>query len=145
MEEEIFESLKEIFIDTQITNHYFLQGVIKFYKLPYILRKDYLKKSDETDMAEEFEKFVIEIGEVSTQEIKKNFLQKNCVAPINSRKLFDLFFEKFPEFMARNDIQNHNKLFDVLQYMFRDDFNFSRPYISMEDIKKISNKKILLI
>lgn len=46
--------------------------------------------------------------------------------------------------MTRNDIQSHNKLFGVLQYMFGDDFNFSRPYISTADIKDINNKKFLL-
>lgn len=186
---EIFESLKSIFDGTQITNHYFLQGAIKFYKFPYTLRKDYLTKSDEFDMGKEFDSFVAERGEVSAQEIKenfisfkdfniaflagrcpeiirtgdgtlihathlnlyeedfepiKNFLRQNCSTPINSRILFDLFFERFADFMTRNEIQNHNKLFGVLQYMFRDDFNFSRPYISTADIKDINNKKFLL-
>ncbi|MBR7025510.1 MAG: hypothetical protein IKI08_05825 [Selenomonadaceae bacterium] len=186
---EIFEALKNIFAGTQITNHYFLQGAIKFYKLPYTLRKDYLTKSDEIDMGKEFDNFVAERGEVSAQEIKenfisfkdfniaflvgrcpeiirvgdgilihathlnlraedfepiKNFLRKNCSTPVNSRVLFDLFFERFADFMTRNEIQNHNKLFGILQYMFRDEFNFSRPYISTADLKDISNKKFLL-
>ena len=71
---EIYESLKNIFLGTQITNHYFLQGVIKFYKLPYTLRKDYLTKSDETDMATEFDNFVKERGEVTNREIKGKFV-----------------------------------------------------------------------
>ena len=71
---EIFETLKDFFIGTQITNHYLLQGAIKFYNLPYILRKDYLTKSDEIDMGKEFDSFVAERGEVSAQEIKKNFV-----------------------------------------------------------------------
>ena len=186
---EIFDALKNIFAGTQITNHYFLQGVIKFHNLPYTLRKDYLTKSDEIDMGKEFDNFVAERGEVSAQEIKenfislkdfniaflvercpeiirigdgilihathlnlqaedfepiKNFLRQNCSTPVNSRVLFDLFFERFGDFMTRNEIQNHNKLFGVLQYMFRDEFNFSRPYISTADIKDINNKKFLL-
>lgn len=186
---EIFETLKDFFADTQITNRYFLQGAIKLYNLPYTLRKDYLTKASEIDMGKEFDNFVAERGEVSAQEIKenfvsfkdfniafligrcpeiirigdgilihathlnlyeedfepiKNFLRQNCSTPINSRILFDLFFERFSDFMTRNEIQNHNKLFGILQYMFRDEFNFSRPYISMEDIKNVSNKKILL-
>ncbi|MBQ6006858.1 MAG: hypothetical protein IJS81_10830 [Selenomonadaceae bacterium] len=186
---EIFEALKNIFAGTQITNHYFLQGVIKFYNLPYKLRKDYLTKSNEIDMGKEFDNFVAERGEVSAQEIKrkfisftdaninflllrcpeiirigdgnflhatnlnlqaedfesiKNFLRLNCSTPVCSRVLFELFFERFGDFMTRNEIQSHNKLFGVLQYMFRDEFNFSRPYISTEDIKHVSNKKILL-
>ena len=186
---EIFETLKEFFVGTQITNHYFLQGAIKLHNLPYTLRKDYLTKSDEIDMGKEFDNFVAERGEVSAQEIKenfisfkdfniaflvgrcpeiirigdgilihathlnlheedfepiKNFIRQNCSTPINSRVLFDLFFERFADFMTRNEIQSHNKLFGVLQYMFRDDFNFSRPYISTADIKDINNKKFLL-
>lgn len=186
---EIFAALKNFFVGTQITNHYFLQGVIKLHGLPYTLRKDYLTKATETDMAKEFEKFVAERGEVSAQEIKahfisfqehninfftlrcpavvrvgdgtfihatqldlraedfeqiKNFLQQNCSTPTNSRVLFDLFFERFSDFMTRNEIQSHNKLFGVLQYMFPDEFNFSRPYISTADITNITNKKFLL-
>ena len=185
---EIFESLKNIFVGTQITNHYFLQGAIKFFKLPYTLRKDYLTKASEIDMGKEFDNFVAERGEVSVQEIKenfvsfkdfniaflagrcpeiirdglgnfihasqlnlreedfepiKNFLCQNCSKPVNSRILFDLFFERFSEFMTRNDIQSHRKLFGVLQYMFQDKFNVSRPFISTIDLKNFSNKKFL--
>lgn len=186
---EIFETLKEFFVGTQITNHYFLQGAIKFYNLPYTLRKDYLTKADEIDMGKEFDSFVAERGEVSPQEVKENFisfkdfniaflvercpevirvgdgfllhsthlnlqkkdfepienfLRQNCSTSANTRVLFDLFFERFADFMTRNEIQSHNKLFGVLQYMFRDEFNFSRPYISTSNIKDITNKKVLL-
>ena len=186
---EIFETLKNDFIGTQITNHYFLQGVIKLYKLPYILRKDYLTKSGEMTTDKEFEKFVAERGEVTAQEIKfhfvsftdynisflltrcrevinigggkylhisrlnvqnseleriKNFLNQNCAAPVNARFLIDLFFENFADFMSRNEIYTPEKLFGILQYLFRDEFNFSRPYISTADIKSITNKKVLL-
>ena len=185
----IFESLKNIFVGTQIMNHYFLQGVIKFYKLPYTLCKDYLTKVSGVDMVSEFYNFFAKHPEFSLQEIKdnfisltdasinfflrhhplvirigdgtfintlcldlreedfeqiENFLRRNCSNPISSRVLLDLFFEHFPDFMSRNEIQNHNKLFGILQYMFRDDFNFSRPYISAADIKDINNKKFLL-
>lgn len=186
---EIFETLKDFFVGTQITNRYFLQGAIKFHNLPYTLRKDYLTKSDEVDMGTEFDNFVAERGEVSTQEVKENFISfkdcniafltercpeiirtgdgmlihathlnllakdfepikkflcQNCSTPVNSRILFDLFCERFADFMTRNEIQSHNKLFGVLQYMFRNEFNFSRPYISAADIKDINNKKFLL-
>ncbi|MBR4904149.1 MAG: hypothetical protein IKZ53_05720 [Selenomonadaceae bacterium] len=186
---EIFESLKDVFADTQIDNAYFMQGVIKFYKLPYILRKDYLTKSDDMNMGKEFEMFVEERGEVTAQEIKthfsflrknniefllkrcvevlrigdgsfihssllnlqeedfepiKEFLNQSCTKPTNIRALFGLFYKNFPDFMKRNRIRTHDKLFGVLQYMFRDKFNFSRPYISTEDIKAINARKILL-
>ena len=186
---EIFEALKKFFVGTQITNRYMLQGVIKFFDLPYTLRKDYLTKETDTDMGKEFDSFVAARGEVSTQEIKENFisladcniefllkrcpeiiragdgifihathldlreedfasikkfLRQNCSTPVSSRVLFDLFCERFADFMTRNDIQRHSKLFGVLQYMFDDEFNFSRPYVSLTDIKDITNKKFLL-
>ena len=71
---EIFEAVKEHFVETQITNHYFLQGVIRLYNLPYTLRKDYLTKSDEINVDQEFVDFVAERGEVSNQELKEHFI-----------------------------------------------------------------------
>lgn len=186
---EIFERLKPFFVGTQITNHYFLQGAIRLYDLPYTFRKDYLTKANEINIGKEIESFIAKRGTVSMREIKENFvsfkgynmifliercpeiirvgdgifmhasrlnlqdddfkpikkfLNQNCSTPVNSRVLFDLFFERFDEFMTRNDIQSHNKLFGVLRYMFRDEFNFSRSYISTTDLKGIDNKKVLL-
>ena len=186
---EIFTSLKKLFAGTQITNHYFLQGVIRLYKLPYILRKDYLTKVDEMNMGTEFDRFVEEHGEVSTQEIKKSFvsfsnsnkifltkrcseiigigggkflhaahlnlkeedyapikdfLKQNCATPIHSRLLFDLFSAQFPDFITRNEVYNHDKLFGILRYMFRDELSFSRPYLSIQDVKYVTNRKFLL-
>lgn len=186
---EIFQSLKNIFVGTQITNHYFLQGVIKLYKFPYILRKDYLTKSDETNMSKEFDNFVRERGTVTVKEIKKhfisfkkfnivfllkrcpeiirvaegkymhssllnlkkrdkvsieNFLQEKCKSPLSSRLVFDLFSKEFPDFLALNKIYDHEKLFGVLSCLFRDKFKFSRPYISVKSMTRISNRKVLL-
>lgn len=186
---EIFEALKEHFIGTQITNHYFLQGVIRLYNLPYTLRKDYLTKSDEINVDKEFADFVAERGEVSNQELRENFisfqnvninflikrcpevirigdglfmhssrlslreddidaikefLQEVCLEPVHWRVLFELFKEKFPDFMKRNKIQTPVKLFGVLQYMFSDEFTFSQPYISTAEAKEVNHKKVLL-
>ena len=186
---EIFETLKSSFAGTQITNHYFLQGAIKFYGLPYILRKDYLTKSAGTDMGTEFDKFIRERGEVSAQEVKLNFvslndanveflllrcpevfrigeglflhasrlnlrdadfeairkfLRQNCSTPVSSRFLLDRFFERFADFLTRNEINDHGKLFGVLRYMFREEFNFCRPYISAPNEQNVSNRNVLL-
>ena len=186
---EIFESLRKIFAGTQITNHYFLQGVIRFYELPYILRKDYLTKVDEVNMGKEFNRFVEEHGEVSPEDIKENFvsfklinktllmrrcveiinigggkflhsvrlklthddfknikdfLNQICTTPINSQRLFDLFSNRFAEFMTRNEIFTHEKLFGIMKYMFSDEFNFSRQHVSIKDITEINSRKILL-
>lgn len=74
----------------------------------------------------------------------KKFLCRNCTTPVSARVLFDWFFERFTDFMRRNEIQDHEKLFGVLQYMFRADFNFSRPYISSKGVKIAGNKALLL-
>jgi len=186
---EIFQSLKNIFVGTQITNHYFLQGVIKLYKLPYTLRKDYLTKSDEMNMSKEFNNFVREKGLVTVKEIKKHFisfkkfnivflmkrcpeviriaeekymhssllklqrgdkeriekfLKEKCLSPLNSRFVFELFSKEFPNFLKRNKIHDHEKLFGVLGCLFRDKFKFSRPYISIKNVTEVNNKKVLL-
>lgn len=187
---EIFKALEKNFVGTQITNHYILQGVIKFYNLPYTTRKDYLVKSDGANIAEEFNAFVEERGEVTSQEIKQEFisfsdhniafilprcpeviqfgnglfvhssqldlkdrdftelekfLKQSCRnAPVTARKILNSLPEKFFDFLTRNKIDDHEKLFGVLRYMFGDKFKFSRPYISAEEIKNVTNQKILL-
>ena len=188
---EIFESLKDQLVGTQITNHYFLQGVIKMFGPPYSLRKDYLTKDTALNLSAEFNNFIKKNGEVTAQDIKnefisfnesnihlllsqcpeiivageglyfhssnlnlteadyteiENFLRQVCEnIPASSRMLFDLFSDKFSDFLARNNILRHEKLFGVLRYMFKDKFYFSRPYISISEIKFITNKKVLLM
>ena len=187
---EIFKALEDKLIGTQITNHYFLQGVIKLYELPYILIKDYLKKTDDTNIDEEFGAFVEERGEVTAQEIKQefvgfddhniafiltrypeviqidtgifmhssqldlrendferleNFLRQVCTnEPVTSRRIFDAFPEKLSDFLSRNKIYDHEKLFGILKYMFDDKFTFSRPYVSTAEFRNITGQKILL-
>ncbi|MBR5913417.1 MAG: hypothetical protein IKZ58_03500 [Selenomonadaceae bacterium] len=187
---EIFKALEDKFIGTQINNHYILQGIIKLYKMPYELRKDYLIKSGGINIAEEFNAFVKEHGEVTTQEIKQEFisfddhniafilprcpevipigngfyihstrlnlndrdfveiekfLRQICTNnPVNSRQVLDLFYEKFFDFLSRNKIDDNEKLFGVLKYMFQGKLHFSRPYISVEEIKNVTNRQVLL-
>lgn len=187
---EIFKALENKFIGTQITNHYILQGIIKFYKMPYELRKDYLIKSGGVNIAEEFNAFVKEHGEVTAQEIKQEFIsfddhnitfilprcpevipignglymhstrlnlndkdfttiekflcQVCANAPVNSRQILNMFYEKFFDFLSRNKIEDNEKLFGVLKYMFQGKLHFSRPYISVEEIKNITHSQVLL-
>lgn len=188
---EIFKALEDKFVGTQITNRHMLQGVIKLYEFPYTTRRDYLIKSGGINIDEEFNAFVEEYGEVTTQEIKREFisfddhniafilsrcpevialgngfymhssqlnlkesdfvkletfLKQICkYAPVTARRILDLLTEKFFDFLSRNKIDNHDKLFGILRYMFHDKFNFSRPYISTKEIKNVTNQKILLI
>lgn len=76
--------------------------------------------------------------------IKKHLDANIHEIPISARYLQDEFMNLFPEFMIRNDIQNHGKLFGILQYMFAKDYHFSRPYIAKEDVGQITNKSVLL-
>ena len=70
---EIFESLKDKFAGTQITNHYFLQGLIRLHKFPYVLRKDYLTKDSNVNIANEFEWLIQNHEKIHASEIKKYF------------------------------------------------------------------------
>lgn len=64
--------------------------------------------------------------------------------PVSARYLQDAFMLRFPEFMIKNDIQTHGKLFGIIQYMFPKAYHFSRPYIAKENIGEITNKSVLL-
>ncbi|SDE85803.1 DNA-directed RNA polymerase subunit alpha C-terminal domain-containing protein [Sporomusa acidovorans] len=50
--------------------------------------------------------------------------------PVSSRKLLDLLWITHADFLTRNEVSTHSKLFGILQYMFEDEFSFSRPYIA---------------
>ena len=55
------------------------------------------------------------------------------------KKLLDFQKQKTVE-----EIYSTQNIFEVPETMFRNEFNFSRPYISTADIKYINNKKFLL-
>jgi len=76
----------------------------------------------------------------------EKFLRQVCKnLPVSSRSLFNSFSEKFFYFITRNEIYDHEKLFGILRYMFKDKFNFTRPYIAPLEIQDITNKKVLLL
>lgn len=64
--------------------------------------------------------------------------------PVNIRSVYDAVAEQFPEFMYRNDFEDRNKLFAALNYMFREEFSFSRPYIAKLGVSDISNRSVIL-
>lgn len=75
----------------------------------------------------------------------RNYLKTACQdIPVNIRSLQEIFTSKFPEFMCRNDFENKNKLFAALNFMFKGEFNFSRPYIANLGVNDISNKSVIL-
>jgi hypothetical protein len=75
----------------------------------------------------------------------RKYLNDNCTnGPINSRYLFDVFSCLFVDFMSRNAIFNHTKLFGILNYMFGEEFVFSRPYISKDENTSLTNRNVIL-
>lgn len=46
----------------------------------------------------------------------EKFLREICANnPVNSRKILTLFYERFFDFLSRNKIDDHEKLFGVLK------------------------------
>ncbi len=46
--------------------------------------------------------------------------------------------------LKKNDIESPGDLFGVLKYLFKDEFYFSRPFISSNDVGEMSRKNVLL-
>jgi hypothetical protein len=75
----------------------------------------------------------------------RRYLDNVCAdGPVNSRHLFEEFSYMFIDFMSRNEISNHTKLFGILSYMFGKEFAFSRPYVSKEENGALTNKDVVL-
>jgi len=73
--------------------------------------------------------------------ISKNINERS---PISSKKLLDILYISHSDFLARNNIDNHSKLFGVLSYMFKDEFGFSRPFIGIKNLKDISRRDVII-
>lgn len=66
------------------------------------------------------------------------------IMPISSRKLLNIMYQKHSDFLERNRIFSHTKLYGILNYMFRNEFGFSRPYIGTKSLKDVSRRDIIL-
>ena len=78
-------------------------------------------------------------------EMLRGYLSEACKEiPVSIRSVYDAVAEQFPEFMYRNDFEDRNKLFAALNYMFREEFSFSRPYIAKLGVSDISNRSVIL-
>lgn len=87
---------------------------------------------------------VLHLIDKDYDEIRK-YLDNVCSdCPANSRYLFEEFSYKFIDFMTRNEITNHTKLFGILYYMFGNEFVFSRPYITKEENTSLTNRDVIL-
>jgi hypothetical protein len=74
----------------------------------------------------------------------KNIIEKLVKdGPLSTRKLLELLQNANSNFLVRNDISSYGKLYGILQFMFKDYFVFSRPYIAQPGSDDISNKKVI--
>ena len=187
---EVFDFLNDLFVGTQITNRYILQGALKKYGCPFKTDRDFIKKSNSVTYIDELENFVEERGIVHKSEIFaefsslneaslgqvvarcgavfnidggyyihisqfdihpedysliRSYLKEACsTIPIHILSVQEDIERKFPEFMYRNEFDNKNKLFAALNYMFREEFAFSRPYIAKLGTSDITHKNVIL-
>lgn len=187
---EIYEAMKDVFEETQITNRYLLQGALKKYGCRFHTCRDFIRKIQSVTYVDELESFVEERGIVHKTEIFAEFtsigeaglarvvarstnvfsiddgyyihasqfnilpedyehlrayLRAACKdIPVNIRSVHETVALQFPDFMYRNDFEDRNKLFAALNYMFRGEFRFSRPYIAKLGVNDISNRSVIL-
>ena len=187
---ELYDTFSERFSGTQINNRYCLQGVLKLFGCPFVMRKDYITKESDVNLASEFEHFVEQNGRVHKSVLleefnglseinigffcqqlstivvldggyymhssqlhiseedyheQRKFLLTACRdTPVSTRMLFNEYMMRFTDFMIRNNIESQGNLFGVLQYMFKKEFFFSRPYISLSNDVDLTNHGVLL-
>lgn len=87
---------------------------------------------------------LMKFGKENVNSIRKYLLACVNDIPVSARYLYDEFMIRFSDFMIENDIQTYGKLFGILQYMYKGEFHFSRPYIARENVGEITNKSVLL-
>ena len=84
---------------------------------------------------------------VTPNEMQKirEYLRNVCSeAPVSTRAMLNDFNLRFTDFILNNGIEYHGNLFGILQYLFKNEFHFSRPFISMEDIGSMTSRSVLL-
>jgi len=187
---ELYDTFSDRFSRTQINNRYCLQGVLKLLGCPFVMRKDYITKESDVNLASEFEHFVEQSGRVHKSVLleefnglseinigffcqrlstivvldggyymhasqlnindndygeQRKFLLTACSdTPASTRVLYNEYMVRFTDFMIRNNIESQGNLFGVLQYMFRKEFFFSRPYISLNSDVDLTHHGVLL-
>ncbi len=70
---DIFDALKDILSDTQITNKYLLQGALKKYGCKFSTGRDFVRKANSVTLVDELERFIEERGIVHKSEIFAEF------------------------------------------------------------------------
>ncbi|MDR2494695.1 MAG: HAD-IA family hydrolase, partial [Spirochaetaceae bacterium] len=187
---ELFKTFKPALLKrSNISNKYFLQGVLKYrLKDRFFITRYTLAKKGNASLLEDIEAFVrareqahkseifaeyagiteiilllkmntntnlINLGkgwymhaeklriEKRDYRIRKLLKERTQHIPLSARKLFDEMRLSFPDFLSRNRIENHEKLFGILKYMFHETFLFSRPYIARPGIGRLSSVAVI--
>lgn len=76
--------------------------------------------------------------------IIKIIRENTNVCPITASKLLGILYSTHSDFLFRNNISTPNTLFGILQFMFWNEFSFSRPYISSLNTDSVSKREIIL-
>lgn len=75
----------------------------------------------------------------------EEIIDKNItISPVSAKKMLEILSLTHIDFLIRNNIVTHYKLFSVLRFMFRDKFVFTRPYIAPLGTRDVSAQKVLL-
>jgi len=86
----------------------------------------------------------LNISEDDYDEQRKFLLTAYSDTPASTRVLYNEYMMRFTDFMIRNNIESQGNLFGVLQYMFRREFFFSRPYISLSSDIDLTHHGVLM-
>ncbi len=76
--------------------------------------------------------------------LRKYLNNSTAELPVNIRIVYTEVCTFFPDFIKRNKLDNHDTLYAILYYMFRDEFDFSKPYISKKGEGRSTTRNIIL-
>ncbi len=76
--------------------------------------------------------------------IRKIIKSHTSDSPVTASKLLEYLYSTYADFLVRNNINSPNTLFGILQFMFSDEFSFSRPYISSLNTIGVSKREIII-
>ena len=75
--------------------------------------------------------------------IRKILEKHTKTTPVSTRKLLEALSQCSEDFLDRNGIKDHEKLFGVLKYMFHGEFTFSRPYVARLGTDRLSSVNVI--
>ena len=117
---EVYEALKHLFVGTQISNRYALQGALKKYGCRYQTTRDLIRKKDSVTMATELNDFVMERGRVHLSDILAEFLTlSELTLPQVVARCPGVLYEE-------NGYYFHDSLLDISQ----EDYEEIRPFLT---------------